>query len=70
MSVRTELEVVRELKKVRRLLAECRAKGENEDMLYSAQQALSWMLRRGMSPTELEETIIAVAAEFEDLDHG
>ena len=58
------------MKSVRKLLAECRVRGEDEDMLYGAQQALLWMLQRGISPTELEATIVAVAAELEDLDHG
>jgi hypothetical protein len=60
----TELEVARELKSVRRLLAEYRANGENDEMLYGAQQALVWVLGRGLSPSRLEEVIHEVAKEL------
>ena len=72
MSVRTELEVARELKRVRKILADIRAdNGEagdaDENIMYGAQQALVWMLRQGMSPIQLDAVILKLA---EDLDHG
>lgn len=70
MTARTELEVARELKSVRKMLAKWRKAGEDEDLLYGAQQALLWVLKRGMSPTELEGAIQELAQEFWKLDHG
>ena len=68
MSVRTELEVARELKRVRKILAEIRANnGEDQRLMYGAQQTLVWVLKQGISPSELDATILAVA---EELDHG
>jgi hypothetical protein len=67
MSVRTELEVARELKRVREMLAEIRANGGEDSLLYGAQQALSWALKTGMSPSKLKAVIIEIA---EELDHG
>jgi hypothetical protein len=60
----TEIEIVRELKRVRELLAAYRANGDNEDMLYGAQQALVWVLGRGISPSELEQAIQEIAEDL------
>lgn len=78
MSVRTELEVTRELKNVRKLLAEYRARGEDYEgatnILYGAQQALIWLLYKGDSPTRLEEIIREAEEIIQDmaaeLEHG
>ena len=67
MSVRTELEVARELKRVREMLAEVWAAGGEDAVLYGAQQALAWTLKDGMSPSNLAAVITQIA---EDLDHG
>ena len=58
VSVRTELEVARELKHVREMLAEIRANGGEDSLLYGAQQALAWALKDGMSPSKLAAVII------------
>lgn len=63
--MRHELEIARELKKVRQLLQEYRANEWDDNMLYGAQQALVWVLKRGDSPSRLEATIDYVAAYME-----
>ena len=67
MSVRAELEIARELKRVRKLLVEIRENGDDQKLMYGAQQALVWVLKQGISPSELDATISSVAEEFE---HG
>jgi hypothetical protein len=64
--MRQELEVAKELKRVRDLLKEYRANKWDEDMLYGAQQALVWVMEQGISPSELEETIQFVAEYLEN----
>jgi hypothetical protein len=59
-----ELEIARELKRVRTLLRQRRATDGETDILYGAQQALSWVLERGVSPSELVAVIEKLAEEL------
>jgi hypothetical protein len=63
--VKTELEVRRELREVRKLLKALRAEGEDVDMMYGAQQALIWLLGDGKKPSELEKMIHELAKDDE-----
>lgn len=64
--MKTELDIARELKRVREQLAQWRANGWDDDLLYGAQQALIWMLGRGTPPSELEAVIMALAKELDE----
>lgn len=66
--MKQELEIARELKKVRVLLGELRANGENTSLMYGAQQALVWMMGQGMPPTELCGLIQRVAKALEEVE--
>lgn len=61
--MKTELEMRRELKSVRSLLAENRRNGIDIDILYGAQQALAWIIEEARSPSELESVIRQIAEE-------
>jgi hypothetical protein len=63
--MKTELEVRRELRAVRAMLKAKRDAGsEDTETLYSAQQALGWVLGELRSPTELESAIAMCAADL------
>lgn len=63
--MRTETEIEKELREVRRLLKTCRDGGDDEDMLYGAQQALGWVIEKLQSPSEFEVTIKHIAEWLE-----
>jgi hypothetical protein len=68
--MRRELEIHQELKRVRKLLAQYRVNDWDDSLLYGAQQALVWMLEQGVSPSELEKTILEVAKDLEEARNG
>jgi NAD-dependent SIR2 family protein deacetylase len=68
--MRRELEIHQELKRVRKLLAQYRVNDWDDSLLYGAQQALVWMLEQGVSPSELEKTILEVAKDLEEAGNG
>ena len=73
--MKNEIDIRRELREVRRLLAKARAEARVDDdadidMLYGAQQALGWVLEELGSPSDLDREIrkIAIASHFRKLD--
>ena len=65
--MKTELEVRRELREIRRLMAKERDRGQMPDsMNYGAQQALAWALGKASSPSELAALVDEVLEELEE----
>lgn len=67
--MKSEIEVERELKLVRELLAEARAGGAPQSItngFWQSQQALLWVLGRGLSPTETFAMVEKIAATLDD----
>jgi hypothetical protein len=63
--MKTEVEVRCELARVRHLLQQARDRGDEHGELYSAQQALGWVLDELQAPSDLEATIREVGAIIE-----
>ena len=65
--MKSETDIQRELFNIKRMLAEMRTNSNIDstetDMLYGAEQALSWVIGGFRSPTEVEE-IIREAADM------
>jgi len=64
--MRTEEQVVHELQRVRARLRKARKKDADIDMLYSAQQALGWVLGTLRAPATLEDFIQKAAEKIYD----
>ncbi len=67
--MKTQDEILCELKSIRLRLAEIREKDGDISTLQGAQQALVWALgERVRSPCELEDAIVMVAEEIDRLE--
>ena len=68
--MKTQREIVSELRSVRTALASIRDEGSNTlmfgDMMYGAQQALVWMLDEGRSPSSLQCLIDELSETLDD----